>query len=109
MTATASKSDCDLQVLNADMMQVAEFEGVIHLFEHEYMGFGFWHGVVDIADAAPVIAAFEAGQDEDIKIRVVLPTGETGLAKQVFFRTDQNPPFDQNTLGVVGLIEMKTW
>ena len=109
MNLTARKSDCDLQVLNSQMMQVVEFEGVIQLFEHECAGFRFWHGVVDIADAAPVIAAFEAGQHEDIKIRVVLPTGETALAKQVFFRTDQNPPFDQNVLGVVGLIEMKTW
>ena len=89
------------------MVQVAEFDGVIQLFEHECAGFRFWHGVVDIAEAAPVTAAFEAGEHEDIKIRVVLPTGETGLAKQVFFRTDQKPPFDQNTLGVVGITKLR--
>ena len=107
MNLTARKSDCDLQVLNAQMVQVAEFEGVIHLFEHDYAGFRFWHGVVDIADAAPAIAAFGAGEHQDIKIRVILPDGQAGLAKLFFFRTDQRPPIDQNILGVVGITQLR--
>ena len=109
MNLTTRKSDCHLQVLNSQMVQIAEFEGVIQLFEHEHAGFRFWHGVVDIADVAPVIGAFETGQHEDIKIRMVPPTGETALAKKNFFQLDKNPPFDQAVLGVVGLSEMKTW
>ena len=86
MNLNARKSDCNLQVLNAQMMPVARLTGVIHLFEHDYVGFGFWHGVIDIEQSSQVKAIFEAGQHEDIKIRVVLPNGESGLAKQVFFR-----------------------
>ncbi len=54
MNLTARKSDCTLQVLNAQMAQVAQFDGVIQLFAHDYAGFRYWHGVVDIADADSV-------------------------------------------------------
>ena len=107
MKLTARKSDCQLQILNPQMTPVAEFGGVIDLFEHEYVGFRFWHGVVDIADADPAIAAFNAGEHHDIKIRVILPDGQAGLAKLYFVRTDRQPPFDQYTLGVVGITQLQ--
>ena len=47
----------------------------------------FWHGMIEI--------------------RVTLPDGQCGLAKQVFFRTDQTPPFYQNTLGVFGITKLR--
>ena len=89
------------------MTPLAEFGGVIDLFEHEYVGARFWHGVVDIADATPALAAFHAGERDDIKIRVILPDGQAGLAKLYFVRTDHQPPFDQNILGVVGITKMQ--
>jgi len=94
MTQSSQKTDCQLIVLNSSMTPIDEFIGVIHLFEHEYGGYAFWHGVVDVADVQDhVQSIFAAGQNEDIKIRIELADGRAGLAKQVFLRSDREPPF----------------
>ncbi len=107
MNLMARKTDCRLQILNPQMTPVDEFGGMIDLFEHEYVEVRFWHGVIDIVDPTPAIAAFNAGEQHDIKIRIILPDGRAGLAKLYFFRTDRRPPIDQNLLGVVGITQLR--
>ena len=43
------------------------------------------------------------GQNNNIKIRIDLDSGESGLAKLVVLRIDENPPFDAVTMGLVGI------
>lgn len=42
------KLDCQLTALNSDMDSIGHVDGLINLFEHEYDGFTFWHGMVSV-------------------------------------------------------------
>jgi hypothetical protein len=78
------------------------------LFEHSFDGFTFWHAMAAINNEGDQIASwFERGQTEDVKIRVDLETGETGLAKLVFLRIDTNPPFEMAQVGLAGINSLK--
>ena len=98
------KADCQLTALNSSMEPIGQASGLINLFEHEYDGFTFWHGMVSVTGSVDEMKRrFVLGQDNDIKIRVELESGETGLAKLVVLRLDENPPFDAVTIGLTGL------
>jgi hypothetical protein len=81
---------------------------LLTLFEHEFDGFTFWHGMAAINEANDQLKTwFEYGQTEDLKLRVDLETGETGLAKLVYLRDDKNPPFEMATIGLTGINPLK--
>lgn len=102
------KADCTLTALNFDFEPVGQVEGLLTLFEHPFDGFTFWHAMAAINDEGDqMVSWFEYGQHEDLKIRVDLGTGETGLAKIVFLRIDKNPPFEIATVGVTGINPLK--
>ena len=66
----------------SDMEPFGQASGLINLFEHEYAGFTFWHGMASVTDSVDELKRwFALGQNNDIKIRVELENGETGLAK----------------------------
>ena len=84
------KSDCQLIALDSNLEPIGQASGLINLFEHDFDGFTFWHGMVSVVGSVDEMKNwFELGQDNDIKIRVELDSGETGLAKLVVLRLDE--------------------
>ena len=56
---------------------------MVHLFEHEYSNYRFWHGVVDVDGSSQAIEnLFKLGELGDIKIRVKLDDGRTALTPE---------------------------
>ena len=86
MNTQTLKLDCTVTWLNPTMQPLARFDGVIHLFEHEYAGFTFWHGLVDLSCKIERIKDyFELGQDADLKLLIETEDGKSGLAKMIGF------------------------
>ena len=98
------KTDCTFTALNFELEPVGQVEGLLNLFEHEFDGFMFWHAMAAINEANDKLKTwFDYGQTEDLKIRVDLETGETGLSKLVYLRVDKNSPFEIATVGLTGI------
>jgi hypothetical protein len=103
-TVQSRKVDCHLTALNPKLEPIGQVSGLVNLFEHEYDGFTFWHGMAEVTGSVEELKEwFGLGQDNDIKIRVELESGETGLAKLVVLRLNEDDtPFDTVTIGLVG-------